>query len=1179
MDYSRSSRVAVRVSRWVAAGLAAVVAFAWVAVALVQASSAQTESADQAGALSEPIIAPVQLTFAQADAPTSPQVARELSALADAYVNTSGQHAEADWNQAITAIATGRPAQSDQAQQLVDAATQAAQNTPTTDQPAAASSVRVSVEGRKNGALVVRLMDQGRVLRQLAASAAIELRQGDQTWSFTPAQLVNGAFLPAVCASGRTSIDISVQDTPTTAGVMGALRTSASTTQPDLPAANAEQQLTVPVTAQAHAEVACTQPTQPIEARALPASADSADAMAPAEPETTSDRAANPTPSTATSSAPATSSAATPAATEPDADHFPVATPADDAPDVNHFPVATPDSSGQPTGTSSSTTTQPADTNASSVGNLTVSVNPAGTAGVFPRYAVRYICSDSANGADLADGTLSFADDTTLTIQGLPVGARCAVYLRGNTQATQWTVGGVSRSGEEITWAGQTFPRAVLSAPIAADHDSTVTLVTAQATEEGPGFTLVTQVNGKQLPLDPRFVVDYRCLQTANSQAITGRETVVARELLDSRTIPALSALQAGSSCQLSVAPAIADQGLGQAQVTFDRVSGDGQFTSDAANSRVSFTLGKEPLQVRATVVYSGAATPSGSTTSSSPIIYTSLVGPDGNKLIDASATSAPVTLTAWAGYSDVIAGTPYQIHTTLADADGHPIAGGTATSTFTPSGTPGSRAQGYHKVDVTLPANALEGVDQVVATTTLTKEGDTKDATTDRSTNRATRSVTVVRGTDKAAAPQLSGVLTGKRGEREPIILNTVEQPVDLVNSAVYSGLTSGQGYYLTADLTAGDNSELGVSGWTRFTAKGRRGAAKVTMSLTHDAAAQAVASGKIVSHLELWRADQITVGADGSVAVKAGQKPLAQVGVTADGNQVLAVISIATDDPIDDPENPPAPNPGDTGNTPKPQPTATQPTPKPDPSIEKPSTQPTPKPDPSTDKPSTQPTPKPTANPEPTAPTTTPKPTTTSTPKPTTSAKPSTGNGGTAVKPLDPNQSAGSQTGGSGSGNADTGLIAPGLPRVTYSSAAPIIIYEDEYVAQPSSVSVKSPVLPARSTATRGSRSVQAITPIRPAQPAGGSATTQSATPQTSPSTSEQPEGAVTASASATHPTPLTPSTPRGAASARAKTQTNTSDGDGWLSHKGAQLGLLGVTAIGTIGGGVMLRRRWAK
>lgn len=862
MTTSTSSRTGVCLRAWGAAALAALLALTWAVATLASPSDAATATGQPAMSSVAQAV-PARVGIGEAGRAVDQSASASLRGLADLYREKPQAHAPSVWREALEAVANGKVADeaSAEVRDVVIAARRAGEGA-TTKGSDPLSGIFLALTTTGDGTLRVGPAGPSAFLETGAVDSAVKLHQGGTHVTSTLGELRAGTVsLRLHCAAEATEVDVA-------ADVHMPMSAFFSLWGRPVSAPAEAEDPSVDATLTAHAAgVAC--PAVSGKAQQTPPVAD--ESLEPVTPATSGE------------------------STEGEAPERPAtpATPEGPATPTTPEAPATPMQPGAPAGEDS-----PAAPAESQGGLVRVGVRGAYTQPV----TLDYVCATGAEVKPVAAGQVVVAAEGTTTITDVPAGTRCALAAaEADTPAHAWRVDGVSADGRAVRWGQRSLTDAALSAVVNPHATSEVTLVGSPSTAKG-GFALTAQSQGVSAGVDYPFA--YTCAPADGGLLVEGRGVIPADGAFVSEQVPQLRGLQPGSRCEITLDRPEARDGHAFTAVTFDRVLGSGEYTSDSAERNVRVTIGDTLTTLRATVTYAaGPARPA----DARPVLYSSLTDSDGRKLIDRSATVGPVRLAVWAFYSDLVAGQTYELRTVLRERSGAEVSGGSARAVVTPQGKRGALVSGYGKIDVAIPAGALAHSDMVSAATSVWSPANVSDhatapaepawseVVTDTSTREDSRSVRVVERADQNAHVALRGVLAGAKGEREPVIVNTLASTRDLVDTVAFAGVTPGKTYAIEVSLTDEQGGDLGVSGWARVSAADTQGVAAVPLTLTKAAAEKAGASGKVRAHVRLWGPDQTTLGADGTLGHRAGEKPMGVLGSEGDDTQQLDVVALA--------------------------------------------------------------------------------------------------------------------------------------------------------------------------------------------------------------------------------------------------------------------------------------------
>lgn len=197
------------VARWVAVGVAALLALVWVATCLVRPSAADSDTMLMQ---SEKVAAPVAFQLPSSlDAPVGDldeAAQRELAALAALFPEQSGDAKPEVWAQAARDIARGEVSDDVAVSALVDDARRVAATAAHGPEEPMLSGLFVSVTSAPTGVVTVSLDDPHGLVRMLPGWEA-RITSGETELARVPAvELLDGLDLPAQCRDGRTALRI-----------------------------------------------------------------------------------------------------------------------------------------------------------------------------------------------------------------------------------------------------------------------------------------------------------------------------------------------------------------------------------------------------------------------------------------------------------------------------------------------------------------------------------------------------------------------------------------------------------------------------------------------------------------------------------------------------------------------------------------------------------------------------------------------------------------------------------------------------------------------------------------------------------------------------------------------------------------------------------------------------------
>ena len=328
-----------------------------------------------------------------------------------------------------------------------------------------------------------------------------------------------------------------------------------------------------------------------------------------------------------------------------------------------------------------------------------------------------YVCA-TGEGADkkVGEGSLTITGQGTASIEKVPAGATCIIgesdaAIADTTHAVTWTVDGKPTQAGEVTWGGVTMKSAVITAPVAEGAEAKVAATNTYTDAGRAGFTVTKKLTGATSAglADQAFQFAYSCTGPDGLTA-TGDFALKAGQTYSS--IEKNVALAKGATCTVTEKKPAPAEGLTYEGVTFNRDSGDGDFTSDSAKSQVTFTLGSLKTPVAFTAINTYKPTPH----PVAPEAQTILATANGGKTITADDVTdgSTVELVDTIRYENLVAGKQYVAAGRLV---GHDTAQRTVNgvATFTPEGEAGKLVSGVATVTFRVPA------DFIVANTKIT--------------------------------------------------------------------------------------------------------------------------------------------------------------------------------------------------------------------------------------------------------------------------------------------------------------------------------------------------------------------------------------------------------------------------------------------------------------------------
>ena len=321
-----------------------------------------------------------------------------------------------------------------------------------------------------------------------------------------------------------------------------------------------------------------------------------------------------------------------------------------------------------------------------------------------------YVCA-TGEGANtkVADGTLKVAVGKPASITDVPLGTTCVISeadaaIDGTNHAVAWTIGGTPATPSDITWGGVEMKDAVQTRVVEAGAEAQVAATNTYTDKGAVGFSVTKNVTGADSALlkDQQFAFHYVCGDKTGDFQLKGGETF--------SSIEQKLELTAGTQCTVTEQKPADVDGVTFEGVTFDRVSGEGDFTSSKAESSLTFTLtgAGDPQTFRATNSYKPTEQPK------TPEAKTVLGTVDGGKEIDAAkvADGTEVELVDTVSYANLKADTEYVAEGNITTAAGE----ATAFATFTTGHGTEGYANGDVKVTFKVPAAMVTGSDKLTA-------------------------------------------------------------------------------------------------------------------------------------------------------------------------------------------------------------------------------------------------------------------------------------------------------------------------------------------------------------------------------------------------------------------------------------------------------------------------------
>ncbi len=325
-------------------------------------------------------------------------------------------------------------------------------------------------------------------------------------------------------------------------------------------------------------------------------------------------------------------------------------------------------------------------------------------------FSFPYVCATgSAADTKVSDGTLTIQGEGTNSIENVPAGAVCVVGetdadMSGADQTVAWTVDGTVATPSDITWGGQEIKGAVKTKPAEGGVEAQIVATNTYVDKTKVGFTLTKNLSGSDSALlkDQQFSFHYACGDKTGDFKLKPDETF--------SSIEQNIELAKGTQCTVTEQKPADVEGVNFKGVTFDRISGEGDFTSSEADSSVTFTLTAaiDPQTFRATNSYKPTEQPK------EPDAKTVLGTVDGGKVIDAAkvADDSEVELVDTVSYTNLKADTDYVAEGNITTAAGE----ATAFATFTTGHGTDGYANGDVKVTFKVPAAMVTGSSQLTA-------------------------------------------------------------------------------------------------------------------------------------------------------------------------------------------------------------------------------------------------------------------------------------------------------------------------------------------------------------------------------------------------------------------------------------------------------------------------------
>ena len=329
------------------------------------------------------------------------------------------------------------------------------------------------------------------------------------------------------------------------------------------------------------------------------------------------------------------------------------------------------------------------------------------------KFSFTYVCANG-EGADkkVADGTVEVAAGGQAQLPDVPAGTICAIaekdaQVADANLATSWTVAGKPANAADLTWGGVQLKGAVKSLAVEAGSDVAVAAHNVYSDTQKASFTVTKQTTGSESAAlkDTAFTFDYACGDAKGTFTLKPGESFASAE-------KGLK-LKPGTSCTVTEQKPARVPGTTFEGVTFNRTSGEGDFTSNKDASSVTFTLADATKPVVFTAVNTYV-----DKKPVTPELKTTLVS-DGLKQVDLTgkADDAQVTFTDTVTYRNLVGGHTYYVEGTLVDGTGKPIEGMHAVSKgIEVPGDADTVVNGTATMQFTLPAGLLKTTDKVVA-------------------------------------------------------------------------------------------------------------------------------------------------------------------------------------------------------------------------------------------------------------------------------------------------------------------------------------------------------------------------------------------------------------------------------------------------------------------------------
>ena len=430
-----------------------------------------------------------------------------------------------------------------------------------------------------------------------------------------------------------------------------------------------------------------------------------------------------------------------------------------------------------------------------------------------------YVCA-TGEGADtkISNGDLTVAAGESASIENLPAGAVCVIgeadaAIDGTAHAVAWTADGTAATPADVTWGGQQMKDAVKVKPVEAGADVAVAATNTYADEGKAGFTLTKKTTGSdsEKVTGAQFEFTYSC-QSGDEAAQTDKFTLKPGDTFSS--IEKGVKLAKGAKCTITETDPAAIEGVEFQGVTFDRTSGEGDFTSDQANRSVTFTLTDTatPVVIQATNTFK-------ETQPVGPEAQTSLKGPEDATTLAAAdiADDAKVDLTDTITYKNLVAGTKYLAYGKLVAADGKDT-GSVGWAEFTPEGKAGDLVSGTVKVPLQVTGSQVKAntqftafeeiwpYDKITPPTTdnpvvTPKATDGKPVAEHKELNDEGQTIKVTPKPDTPSTPQPT-VKTNATNKADGSQVVDGEKDATIVDKVTMTNLVKGTQYKLTGTL-----------------------------------------------------------------------------------------------------------------------------------------------------------------------------------------------------------------------------------------------------------------------------------------------------------------------------------------------------------------------------------------